>query len=284
MMAIAQPTREDLAALLRWYVDHGVDDVTGELPVDRLSATPPPAAEPPSAPLQRAAAPIPIRSAAPPPTPPFVPRPPVPLESPQVVEDARMLAEGCATLAELEAAVRAFEGCALKRTAKNTVFADGVPGAPVMVVGEAPGADEDRLGKPFVGVSGQLMDRMFSAIGMSRERDLYITNILFWRPPGNRTPTLAEQAMCLAFTRRHIELARPKLLVLAGGVSAKAILDTTEGIMRLRGKWTSYRLSDGSEIPTLPTFHPAYLLRTPASKRQSWQDLLAIDKKLRELG
>ena len=107
--------------------------------------------------------------------------------------------------------MRAFEGCALKRTAKNTVFADGVAGAPVMIVGEAPGADEDRLGKPFVGVSGQLMDRMFAAIGMSRERDLYITNILFWRPPGNRTPTLAEQAICLAFTRRHIELAKPKL-------------------------------------------------------------------------
>jgi DNA polymerase len=206
------------------------------------------------------------------------------MESPQVVEDARALSERCATIAELEAAVQAFDGCALKRTAKHTVFADGVPGAPVMVVGEAPGADEDRLGKPFVGVSGQLLDRMFEAIGMSRQRDLYITNILFWRPPGNRTPTVAEQAMCLAFTRRHIELARPKVLVLAGGVAAKAILDTTEGIMRLRGKWTTYRLTDGSEIPTLPTFHPAYLLRTPASKRQSWWDLLAIDKKLTELG
>jgi uracil-DNA glycosylase len=207
----------------------------------------------------------------------------VPLESPQLVEDARALAEGCNTIAELEAAVRAFEGCALKRTAKNTVFADGTPDAPVMVVGEAPGADEDRIGTPFVGVSGQLMDRMMEAIGLSREGGFYITNILFWRPPGNRTPTLAEQAMCLAFTRRHIELVRPKVLVLAGGVSAKALLDTTEGIMRLRGKWTGYRLADGTEIPTMPTFHPAYLLRTPASKRQSWQDLLAIDKKLKEL-
>jgi DNA polymerase len=180
--------------------------------------------------------------------------------------------------------VRAFEGCALKRTAKNTVFADGVVGSPVMIVGEAPGADEDRLGKPFVGVSGQLMDRMFEAIGMSRERDLYITNILFWRPPGNRTPTLAEQAICMAFTRRHIELAQPKVLVLAGGTAAKSVLDTTEGIMRLRGKWTSLGLDNGSAVPTLPTFHPAYLLRTPASKRQSWSDLLSVDKKLRELG
>src|SRR6185437_6255516 len=190
---------------------------------------------------------------------------------------------GCATIAELEAAIRAFEGCALKRTAKNTVFADGTPGAPVMIVGEAPGADEDRLGKPFVGVSGQLMDRMMEAIGLGRDGGFYITNILFWRPPGNRTPTLAEQAMCLAFTRRHIELARPKVLVLAGGTAVKAVLDTTEGITRMRGKWVDYRLGDGTRIPTMPTFHPAYLLRTPASKRQSWMDLLAIDKKLKEL-
>jgi DNA polymerase len=271
--------REDLASLLKWYVDHDVDETIGEDAVDRF-ALPPPTPAPSPAVAPRAAAPTPIRASAPP----SPARAPVPLESPQLVEDARELARRCNTIAELEAAIRAFEGCALKRTAKNTVFADGAAGAPVMVVGEAPGGDEDRLGKPFVGVSGQLMDRMFDAIGMSRERDLYITNILFWRPPGNRTPTLAEQAICLAFTRRHIELARPKVLVLAGGTAAKAVLDTTEGIMRLRGKWTSVRLDDGSEIPTLPTFHPAYLLRTPASKRQSWYDLLALDKKLRELG
>lgn len=270
---------EDLASLLKWYVDHGLDETIGEDAIDRFALPPPPVATPPAAPPRNAQAPTPIRASVPPPA-----RAPVPLESPQLVEDARELARRCTTIAELEEAVRAFEGCALKRTAKNTVFADGMPGAPVMVVGEAPGADEDRLGKPFVGVSGQLMDRMFTAIGMSRERDLYITNILFWRPPGNRTPTLAEQAICLAFTRRHIELAKPKLLVLAGGTAAKAVLDTTEGIMRLRGKWTTLKLDDGTEVPTMPTFHPAYLLRTPASKRQSWLDLLAIDKKLRELG
>ena len=273
-MAEAAAPREDLAALLRWYVDQGLDEAIGEEAVDRLAPAPP---APVAAAAPPARAPTPLR----PPVP--LPRAPVPLESPQLVEDARALAERCTSLAELEAAVRAFEGCALKRTAKNTVFADGTAGAPVMIVGEAPGADEDRLGRPFVGVSGQLMDRMMAAIGLTREGGFYITNILFWRPPGNRTPTLAEQAMCLAFTRRHIELAKPRLLVLAGGVSAKAVLDTTEGIMRLRGKWASYRLSDGSELPTLPTFHPAYLLRTPASKRQSWQDLLAIDKKLKEL-
>ncbi|TBR27685.1 MAG: uracil-DNA glycosylase, partial [Reyranella sp.] len=190
---------QDAAALLRWYVDHGLDETIGEEAIDRF-ALPPPAAVAAALPSPAAApaAPTPIRTPIAPP----VARPPVPLESPKLAEDARAVAQQANTIAELEEAVRAFEGCALKRTAKNTVFSDGVAGAPVMIVGEAPGADEDRLGKPFVGVSGQLMDRMFSAIGMSRERDLYITNILFWRPPGNRTPTLAEQAICLAFTRR----------------------------------------------------------------------------------
>ena len=274
---------DEAAALLRWYVDQGFDEAIGETAIDRFALPPPAAATtsvaPMAAPAIAPSTPTPIRPATPPPQ-----RAPIPLESPQLVEDAREVARKATSVAELEAAVRAFEGCALKRTAKNTVFADGVGGAPVMIVGEAPGADEDRLGKPFVGVSGQLMDRMFDAIGMSRERDLYITNILFWRPPGNRTPTLAEQAICLAFTRRHIELAKPKLVVLAGGTAVKAVLDTTEGITRLRGKWATLRLDDGTEVPALPTFHPAYLLRTPASKRQSWWDLLSVDKKLRELG
>ncbi|MGQ3297394.1 uracil-DNA glycosylase [Reyranella sp.] len=272
---------QDAAALLRWYVDHGIDETIGEDAIDRF-ALPPPAAV--AAAPERAsatpAAPTPIRA----PSAPAVARAPIPLDSPQLAEDAREIARRVTTIAELEEAVRAFEGCALKRTAKNTVFADGVAGAPVMIVGEAPGADEDRLGKPFVGVSGQLMDRMFAAIGMSRERDLYITNILFWRPPGNRTPTLSEQATCLAFTRRHIELARPKVVVLAGGTAVKAVLNTAEGITRLRGKWTTLTLDDGSEVPALPTFHPAYLLRTPASKRQSWADLLSLDKRLKDLG
>ncbi|MBL6613349.1 MAG: uracil-DNA glycosylase [Reyranella sp.] len=277
MNAIA---REDLESLLKWYVDQGIDETIGEDAIDRFAA-PPPASTPAAIPPTEAAPPTPVRTAPPPVVTPL--RGPVPIESPQLIEDARALAQRCNSVQDLEAAVRTFEGCALKRTAKNTVFADGVVGAPVMIVGEAPGGDEDRLGKPFVGVSGQLMDRMFDAIGMSRERDLYITNILFWRPPGNRTPTLAEQAICMAFTRRHIELAQPKVLVLAGGTAAKSVLDTTEGIMRLRGKWTTLALDDGSSVPTLPTFHPAYLLRTPASKRQSWSDLLSLDKKLREL-
>jgi DNA polymerase len=276
---------QDAAALLRWYVDHGIDETIGEEAIDRFALPPPTAvAATPAASAGPAAstpaAPTPIRAPVAPPA----PRAPVPLESPQLAEDAREVSRRATSIAELEEAVRAFEGCALKRTAKNTVFADGVAGAPVMIVGEAPGADEDRLGKPFVGVSGQLMDRMFASIGMSRERDLYITNILFWRPPGNRTPTLAEQAICLAFTRRHIELAKPKIVVLAGGTAVKAVLNTTEGITRLRGKWTTLTLDDGSEVPALPTFHPAYLLRTPASKRQSWADLLSLDKRLKDLG
>lgn len=288
---------DGVAALLRWYVDMGVDEAIGEVPVDRF-ALPPPAAAAAATPVATSAivrpaasTATPVAPAARPPTPLRAPptpqaalRGPVPLESPQLVEDARALAAGCSTLAELEAAIRGFDGCALKRTAKNTVFADGAPDAPVMIVGEAPGADEDRLGKPFVGVSGQLMDRMMAAIGLTREGGFYITNILFWRPPGNRTPTTTEQGMCLAFTRRHIELVRPKVLVLAGGVAVKAVLDTTDGITRLRGKWASYRLPDGTAIPTMPTFHPAYLLRTPVGKRQSWQDLLMIEKKLKELG
>ena len=290
MTELAAP--ENIAFLLRWLASHGVEEAIGETAIDRFAVPPPadPAASPPPA-AARSASPAPGASAvapraprlATPPAPALV-RGPVPLESPQLVEDARSVAQRCTTVSELEAAVRAFEGCALKRTAKNTVFADGVAGAPVMIVGEAPGNDEDRQGKPFVGVSGQLLDRMFDAIGLTRARDLYITNILFWRPPGNRTPTLSEQATCMAFTRRHIELAKPRLVVLAGGTAAKSVLDTTEGIMRLRGKWTTLTLDDGSTVPALPTLHPAYLLRTPASKRQSWSDLLSIDAKLRELG
>lgn len=268
------------AAALKWYAEQGLDETIGEDAIDRFSLV---SAAPIAAPVPmtpRAASPQSFRPSTPPPA----ARAPVPLESPQLVEDARELARRCNTLAELEQAIRGFEGCALKRTAKNTVFADGTAGAPVMVIGEAPGADEDRLGKPFVGVSGQLMDRMMASIGLTRDGGFYITNILFWRPPGNRTPTLAEQAMCLAFTRRHIELAKPKLLILAGGVAVKAVLDTAEGITRLRGKWTSVKLDNGSDVPAMPTFHPAYLLRTPASKRQSWSDLLAVDKRLKELG
>jgi uracil-DNA glycosylase len=177
--------------------------------------------------------------------------------------------------------LKAFEGCALKRTAMNLVFADGNPAAPVMLVGEAPGEDEDRQGLPFVGVSGKLLDRMLATIGLDRS-NVYISNILFWRPPGNRSPTDAEIAACLPFAERHIALVQPKVLVLLGGVAAKSLLRTKEGITRLRGRWTDYTphlgRADTVPIRCLPIYHPAYLLRQPGTKRQAWADLLLLKR------
>ncbi len=164
------------------------------------------------------------------------------------------------------------------------VFADGNPQAKVMLVGEAPGADEDRAGKPFVGVNGQLLDRMLASIGLSREENVYISNLINWRPPGNRSPSDAEVALSLPFIQRHIELANPAILVLSGGVAAKALLQTSQGITRLRGKWMEYK-SDGmaAPIPVLATFHPAYLLRSPAQKGLAWQDLLKLKERIKQL-
>ena len=191
-------------------------------------------------------------------------------------------ADAAQTLEELRTTLAAFEGCTLKRTATNLVFADGNPDASVMIIGEAPGADEDRLGLPFVGVSGKLLDRMLSFIGLDRT-SAYITNVLPWRPPGNRKPTQAEVAVCLPFIKRHVELANPKILVLAGGAAASTLLDTSEGISRIRGRWHDYS-SPGLRHPiaALPTYHPAYLLRTPGQKRFAWRDLLALKLKLLE--
>lgn len=191
------------------------------------------------------------------------------------------------TIPDLREEVSRFDGCPLKRTAMNLVFADGNPSAPIMFVGEAPGEDEDRQGKPFVGISGQLLDRMLKLVGLDRS-NAYISNILFWRPPGNRSPTDAEIASCLPFAERHIALAKPKILVPLGGVAAKSLLRAKDGIMRLRGRWTEYRPLPGSgleePISCLPVYHPAYLLRTPAAKRQAWQDMLALSRKMAELG
>ncbi len=177
----------------------------------------------------------------------------------------------------------AFEGCPLKHTAMNLVFADGNPSARVMLVGEAPGEDEDRLGRPFVGVSGQLLDRMLAAIGLDRSK-VYISNVVFWRPPGNRAPSDAELAACLPFAERHIALVNPAVLVLLGGVATKTLLRRREGITRLRGTWASYTPRLGHEdqpaLRCLPIYHPAYLLRQPAAKRQAWADLLALQQEL----
>jgi DNA polymerase len=196
-------------------------------------------------------------------------------------QTATATAQSAATLEDLRTALAGFEGCALKATATNLVFADGNPKARIMFVGEAPGADEDRLGKPFVGVSGQLLDRMLACIGLDRG-SVYIANILPWRPPGNRSPTAAEIAICLPFIERQIELVDPQILVLLGGTAAKTLLATSDGIVRTRGKWLSYA-SPGLPRPVaaLATYHPAYLLRSPAQKRDSWRDLLMIKNKLK---
>ena len=196
------------------------------------------------------------------------------------IERASSAAAQATSIKDLEKAVCDFDGCPLKETALNTVFADGVAGANVMLVGEAPGSNEDRVGKPFVGVSGQLLDTMLGHIGLIREENFYITNCVFWRPPGNRKPNPAEVAACLPFTKKHIALVRPKILVLVGGLAVQTLIDSSLKITRARGQWFDYLLDDGSTIPAIPLLHPAYLLRTPLSKRETWRDLLALKTRL----
>jgi DNA polymerase len=191
---------------------------------------------------------------------------------------ARELARGAATLQELESIVAAFEGCALKVSAKSLAFADGNPNGRVMLVGEAPGGEEDRAGKPFVGRAGQLLDRMLGSIGLDRSQ-VYIANIVPWRPPGNRTPTPQEIAICLPFITRQIELAAPEVLVCLGGPSTQTLLAAKDGILRTRGRWFSYQ-AGAREIRALACLHPAYLLRQPLQKRLAWRDLLALKRVL----
>jgi DNA polymerase len=201
----------------------------------------------------------------------------------EAAQSARRLAAGAETVDELAALIAQFEGCPLKSTATNTVFIDGNPAAPVIIIGEAPGADEDRIGRPFVGRAGQLLDRMLAAISLDRSKVL-ITNVVYWRPPGNRTPTAAEIASCLPFVFRLIALVRPKVLVLSGGTAAGALLPQGQGITRLRGRWFDLAVpSLDRPVPTLPMFHPSFLLRTPARKREAWRDLLTLRARLDEL-
>ncbi len=254
--------RDALLAALRLQVEWGADEALAEAPLDRFAA-PPPA---PAMPEPRLAAPAIARPAAAP-----TPLVPVPAAA------ARLAAEA-ADLAALKAALAAADS-PLRETATNLVFSDGVPESGLMLIGEAPGADEDRQGKPFVGVSGQLLDRMFASIGLRRDRDFYVTNILPWRPPGNRTPTDAEITLFLPFVLRHIALVRPRHVVLLGGVSAKTLLRAKDGITRLRGRW--HRLTvEETALPALATLHPAYLLRSPAAKRDAWSDLLLLKRTL----
>ena len=190
--------------------------------------------------------------------------------------EANRLAHNADSLDALRAALERFDGCPLKATARQMVFADGVPGAPVMLIGEAPGAEEDRQGKPFVGQSGRLLDAMLAAIGLSRRENAYITNIVPWRPLDNKTPGQADIVVCLPFVLKHIALADPKVVVVLGNVAAKALLETSAGITNLRGRWQT--LADGR--PVLPTYHPAHLLRQPKEKQRTWQDLLSLSERL----
>jgi DNA polymerase len=196
---------------------------------------------------------------------------------------ARQMAASASTLDALRQHMASFDGCNLKFTAKNLVFADGNPQASLMLVGEAPGRDEDIEGLPFVGRSGRLLDRMLAAIGLDRT-SAYIANVIPWRPPGNRTPTPHETEICRPFIERQIELVNPKVLVNLGGPSAKTLLNTSEGILRLRGNWRVHTTASGIAIPAMPTLHPAYLLRTPAHKKLAWRDFLEVKAKLRGLG
>jgi DNA polymerase len=268
------------AELLRWYVEMGVDEAIGEVAVDR---TRPRATQEGIQDADQAAGgrpspppPVPARKAAPPPAATIA----RPFPAGAAALDVIALANAAATLDALERAVATFEGCALRQTATNTVFADGNPAGRLMLIGEAPGAEEDRLGKPFVGRSGQLLDRMLAAIGIDRTA-AYITNVLYWRPPGNRKPTPAEIAACLPFVQRHIALVQPAVLVLCGGTAASTLLATTEGITKLRGRWFDLAV-DGLDRPvkTIATYHPSYLLRSPERKREAWRDILTIQEEL----
>lgn len=265
---------EQLLAHLEWQYHAGADEAIGEVAnlkgwsLGARSKSPP-------QPQTAMEAPVPIAAARPASA---EPKPPGPEARPVNPVHAE-------SIEELRAALLKFDGCALKQTAMNLVFADGNPKASIMLIGEAPGADEDRQGKPFVGVSGQLLDQMLGSVGLNRDT-VYISNVIFWRPPGNRSPTDAEIAACLPFVERHIALVKPKILVLMGGVAAKTILRTKDGITRIRGRWVDYRPVGGNPndvIPCLPVYHPAYLLRQPAAKRQAWNDILSLIKRSNDL-
>lgn len=247
-------------AQLAWQVELGADEAIGEVAVNRY---------------EEKAKPKPKAVVAPP----VVETVNEPVD---ISAEATRLAAGCGDLEALRATLEGFDGCALKRGARNTVFSDGNPAARVMIIGEAPGRDEDIQGKPFIGRSGQLLDKMLAAIGLSRnaeapEEAVYITNVLPWRPPQNRDPLDEEKAMMKPFLMRHIELVKPQVLMLVGNPSNQTLLETSQGVTRLRGQW-----HEVAGIPALPIFHPAYLMRAPAKKREAWADLLMLKAKLNE--
>jgi DNA polymerase len=251
----------DSFSALRLQLEWGADEALLDAPQNRLQSKPPAAAPPPKPrPAAQPAAALPAGPA-----------------------DAARIAAACHTLEDLRAALTNFTGCALRETATRLVFADGADQTNLMLIGEAPGAEEDRAGLPFVGPAGQLLDKMLASIGINRTM-LRIVNVVPWRPPGNRTPAESEILLCLPFLHRHIALVRPEILVLLGGVAAKAMLPPefrATGIRRLRGQWHNLQIPGlDAEIPALPTFHPAYLLRTASAKRDSWHDLIALRQRL----
>lgn len=292
---MSQALKNPLITALQWHIDVGADEAIQDMPNDRTAAVAEiirnigitPSFHPPAGGGAGATRPRGDVSA-------------IGSESggdligtAQARVEAAKIARACTTLEELKAAIAAFDGLAIRKTATNMVFADGNPAAKVMLVGEAPGADEDRQGKPFVGVSGMLLDKIFKAIGLSRTDEdpvkaVYISNILNWRPPGNRTPSPAEIDISLPFIERHIALAKPDFLILCGGVAAKGLLGSGEAISKLRGKFHDYRpITDGvsdntSPIPAIATYHPAYLLRTPSQKKLVWADMLNLREKLEQ--
>lgn len=243
-----------LRALLQWQVELGIDEAIGDVPVNRYEA---PAAAPKAVAPAVAAA----QTGVP--------------EAPDALDAARRAAAGANDLDALRAALEAYEHCELKRGARNLVFADGMPGARLMIIGEAPGREEDREGRPFVGRAGQMLDRMLAAIGMNRKENVYITNVMPWRPPQNVDPKPGDIAMMQPFVQRHVELAAPDVVILVGNISCQAVLGT-RGITKLRGTW-----ADAWGKPALPMFHPAYLLRNSTAKRPAWADLLEVQARLK---
>ena len=260
---LADPADRALESLLAFWCEAGVEDCFEDQAVDRVVRQAPPA---------RPAAPAPARPAA--------TEAPVSPDLAAAIAEARARAGEAADLGALEAAIAAFDGCGLKfQGARRAVFSRGTPDAPVVVIGEGPGAEEDQQGAPFVGRAGKLLDRMLEAAGLQDR--VFITNTVFWRPPGNRTPSFDEQAACAPFLERAIALVRPKILLLVGGASAKSMLKKDEGILSLRGRWFEWRGQDPELVlPALPTLHPAFLLRQPAAKKKAWSDLLTLAERL----
>ena len=200
-----------------------------------------------------------------------------------VIAKAKQLAASAETIEDLRKAVEGFDGCGLKKTATKTVFADGNPNSGVMLIGEAPGADEDREGIPFCGMSGQLLSKVLRSIGLDRENGYYITNTIFWRPPGNRKPTPEELAICQPFLQKHVALVKPKILVLVGATAVQAILENNSSMSKLRGQTFDYSNEYmENEVKVMVTYHPSYLMRAPLNKRLAWEDMLALDEEIRK--